>query len=103
MRNAFVTGGAGGLGPATAARFASDDMAVAIADLQEAPALEAAAALAGGGHLGIGLDVSGEASVQVAFEAEALGPVSVLACFAGILSTSSEPGRIPLIDLTLDE
>lgn len=69
MRTACVTGGAGGVGLATAARFASDGMAVAIADLQKAPALEAAVALLGRGHLGIGLDVSDEASVQAAFEA----------------------------------
>lgn len=105
MRIAFVTGGASGLGLATATRFAADGMTVVLADLRALAARDAADALPGSGHLGIGVDVTDEASVRAAFDAveQALGPVAVLACFAGLLSTSAKPGRIALIDLTLDE
>ena len=105
MRIALITGGASGLGLATARRFAADGMTVVIADLRETAAAEAAGSLAGAGHRGIGLDVADESSVAKAFEGveQQLGPVAVLACFAGLLSTSVKPGRISLVDLTLDE
>lgn len=105
MRIALVTGGASGLGLATARRFASDGMTVVLADLREAAAMEAAGTLPGSGHIGVGVDVTDETSVGAAFDRveHALGPVAVLACFAGMLSTSATPGRIALVDLTLDE
>jgi len=104
-RVALVTGGASGLGRATAERFAADGLTVVVADLRASAALEAAAALPGPGHMGLAIDVADEASVQSAFTVaeEALGPVAVLVCFAGLLSTSVTPGRIPLPELTLDE
>ena len=104
-RVALVTGGAGGLGLATAERFAAAGMTLAIADLDPAEARNAAESLPGAGHRGIGLDVSSEAAVQAAFEEleSTLGPVAVLGCFAGLVSTRAEPGRTLLADLTLDE
>ena len=105
MRIALITGGASGLGLATAHRFAADGMTVVLADLRETAAAEAATQLPGAGHRGIGLDVADERSVANAFDGveRTLGPVAVLACFAGLLSTSAKPGRIALVDLTLDE
>ncbi|GAA4344067.1 SDR family NAD(P)-dependent oxidoreductase [Variovorax defluvii] len=104
-RIALLTGGTGGLARATAERFAGEGMAVVVADLDAHRARQAAEALPGGGHRGIGMDVSGEASVRDAFEhvESELGPVAVLGCFAGLLSTRATPGRALLTELTLDE
>ncbi|MFD2857746.1 SDR family NAD(P)-dependent oxidoreductase [Seohaeicola zhoushanensis] len=52
MRIALVTGGASGLGLATAKRFAKDGMIVAVADLKAEAAERAAASLPGEGHRG---------------------------------------------------
>ncbi len=104
-RIALLTGGTGGLALATAGRFAAEGMAVVLADLDEGRAREAAAALPGSGHRGVGLDVSSESSVQSVFEqVEAeLGPIAVLACFAGRLSTRPVSGRTLLTEMSLDE
>jgi len=61
--------------------------------------------LDGKGHIGLGCNVAEEASVRAAFESaeQRLGPVSVLVCFAGILSTQPAPGRLPTVDITLEE
>ena len=107
-RIALVTGGAGGLGLATADRFAAEGIRVVVADLDAAQATRAAAALPGGtgqGHRGIGLDVTREDAVAAAFEEieSTLGPVAILGCFAGILGTSPQPGRTPLAELSVHE
>ncbi|VTU27221.1 3-oxoacyl-[acyl-carrier-protein] reductase FabG [Variovorax sp. PBL-H6] len=104
-RVALLTGGTGGLAQATAERFAADGMTVVIADLDAVGARTAAESLPGTGHRGIGMNVSDETSVRSAFdqvEGE-IGPVAVLGCFAGLLSTASVPGRVLLTDLSLDE
>lgn len=103
-RVALVTGGASGLGWATALRFAQGGMKVAIADLQDEAARSAAARLPGAGHLGIAMDVASEDAVHAGFEVaeQALGPVAVLACFAGLLGTG-KAGRVPLAEFTLAE
>lgn len=105
MRIALITGGASGLGLASARRLAQDGLTVVVADLQEAAAKAAADALPGTGHLGLAVDVTREDSVQAAFAevASRLGPVTVLACFAGILSTSPTPGRLPTTDISTQE
>ncbi|MEO8296391.1 MAG: SDR family NAD(P)-dependent oxidoreductase [Burkholderiales bacterium] len=105
MRIAMITGGASGIGLATAQRFVQDGMTVVIADLNDAAAHQAAASLPGTGHRGIGINIADEASVVSAFDAveTSLGAVAVLACFAGMLSTSPKPGRIPLIEQTVQE
>ena len=105
MRIALITGGASGLGLASARRLADDGLRVAVADLKADAAIAAAAQLPGSGHIGLGLDVTSEASVSAAFDAvgSRLGPVSVLACFAGILSASPTPGRLPTTDISLAE
>lgn len=100
----MVTGGASGLGFATAERFAQAGMTVVVADLQLESAQAAAARLPGTGHLGVAMDVSSEDAVGDGFDLaeQALGPVAVLACFAGLLGTGNA-GRVSLADMTLSE
>jgi 3-oxoacyl-[acyl-carrier protein] reductase len=87
-RTAIVTGGARGIGAATARRLARDGFAVAVIDLDEAACADIVAEItgAGGSAVGIGADVSDEARVQgaVARAAEALGGPTVLVNNAGI-------------------
>jgi 3-oxoacyl-[acyl-carrier protein] reductase len=105
MRVALITGGASGLGLASARRLAEDGLAVAIADLNADSAASAAHGLPGKGHIGLRIDVTDEASVRAAFDAvqEHVGAVTVLACFAGILSSQPTPGRLATVDINLDE
>lgn len=85
-RVALVTGGAGGIGRATAERLAADGVTVVIADLDEAAARVTATEI-GSGAQGIGIDVADEASVDAVFEgiAETLGRVDVVVNNAGVL------------------
>ncbi|MBW0118351.1 3-oxoacyl-ACP reductase FabG [Pseudonocardia abyssalis] len=88
QRVAIVTGGARGLGAATALRLARDGMAVAVLDLEESSAKTVADAIAaeGGRALAVGADVSDAAAVEAAVtrvEAE-LGAPTVLVNNAGI-------------------
>jgi 3-oxoacyl-[acyl-carrier protein] reductase len=105
MRIALITGAAGGLGLASARKLAEDGLTVAVADLNAEAAQRAAATLVGEGHIGVGCNVADEASVRAAFDSveQRLGPVTVLACFAGILSTHPMPGRLPTVDISLEE
>jgi len=88
-RVAIVTGGARGIGAATARRFAQDGAAVVIADVDEEPAHDVAAAVeqAGGQALALGCDVSQRSSVEALFEAalDRFGQVDFLVTCAGIL------------------
>lgn len=102
-RVALVTGGASGLGLATARRFASDGISVAIADLNRGAAVAAAAELENGPHLGLTMDVSDERAVVDGFDRveAALGPVAILANFAGVLRLGNGEGS--LANLTAEE
>ena len=87
-KRALVTGGASGIGAATAERFAAEGAAVAIADLNSAGADEHASAIRdrGGRALGIAADVGDEESVAAMMDRawEALGGVDILVNNAAI-------------------
>ncbi|MBJ7454201.1 MAG: 3-oxoacyl-ACP reductase FabG [Blastococcus sp.] len=88
-RVAIVTGGARGIGAATAQRLAQDGFAVAVLDLDEASAKNTVDAIeaAGGKALAVGADVSDAEQVQAAVDriAAELGPPVVLVNNAGVL------------------
>ncbi|GCD90952.1 SDR family NAD(P)-dependent oxidoreductase [Nocardioides sp. LS1] len=85
-RVAVVTGAARGIGFGTAKRFAEEGAAVAIIDLDETTAAEAAAKLGATKAIGIGCDVADAASVDAAIArvVEELGGIHILVNNAGI-------------------
>ncbi|MFN8194477.1 MAG: 3-oxoacyl-ACP reductase FabG [Nocardioidaceae bacterium] len=84
-RVAIVTGAARGIGFGTATRFSEEGAAVAVLDLDEASAAEAAARLPGSA-VGVGCDVADSASVDaaVARVVAELGGVHILVNNAGV-------------------
>ena len=84
---AIVTGGATGIGFAIARLFHEAGLRVAIADLNEAGAIDAAKKL-GSQHIGVAIDVRDRASVTAAFGKviAAFGGYDVLAANAGVSS-----------------
>ena len=87
---ALITGGASGLGLATATELASAGASVVLLDLPTSPGEEAARAL-GGDALFLPTDVTDEASVQDAVtRAAERGPLRVAVSCAGI----GTPGRV---------
>ena len=88
-RVAVITGAARGIGFGTARRFAEEGASVAILDLDEAAASEAAGKLElvdGAGSVGIGCDVADAASVDAAVErvVSELGGIHILVNNAGV-------------------
>ncbi|GAB3068999.1 SDR family NAD(P)-dependent oxidoreductase [Nocardioides zeae] len=88
-RVAVITGAARGIGFGTAQRFASEGASVAILDLDEGSAADAAGRLEladGAKAIGIGADVSDKASVDAAVErvVSELGGIHVLVNNAGV-------------------
>jgi 3-oxoacyl-[acyl-carrier protein] reductase len=79
----LVTGGAKGIGAATAKRFASEGATVVVADFDEAAAQETAQEI--GGHA-VRCDVTNRADVEAAVEAAAAhGSLDILVTCAGII------------------
>ncbi|MGF7159270.1 3-oxoacyl-[acyl-carrier protein] reductase [Rhodoligotrophos appendicifer] len=103
-RLALVIGGGSGLGKASAEALAAQDYHVAVADLSLEAARATTAGLSGGDHRAFAVDVADEASVEGLFdtvEAE-LGPVSVMANFAGLL-IAQDGARIGLMHTSLED
>jgi len=89
QKTAIVTGAARGIGAATAIKLASDGMAVAVLDLNEADCAATAKEIenAGGRALAVGADVSKTDQVRAAVDrvATELGEPTVLVNNAGII------------------
>lgn len=102
QRTVLISGGASGLGAATARRFAATGARVGILDINED--LGSAVADDIGGYFAL-CDVGNAASVQSAVEAavQALGPPRVLVTCAGIGSGKRVVGRRKPHDLDLFE
>lgn len=100
-RIAIVTGGAGGLGTATAKMLAAQGYRVVVADLSGDAANAVARELPAGDHFGLPVDVTNETSVIDLFDAveSKAGPVSALVNYAGVLGPSGTDTR-PQINQT---
>ena len=87
-RVAVITGGANGIGRATALRFASEGAAIVIADLQEGPTAEAVALIeaTGGRAVGCHLDAANSADneAMAALAMSTYGRLDILMTAAGI-------------------
>src|SRR5262245_5789343 len=92
MRVAIVTGGARGIGAATAQRLAADGMAVAVVDLDEASCGGVVEEItkAGGRAIGVGADVSDADAVAAAVSGvgEEVGAAEGLVDDAGVFRDS---------------
>ncbi len=107
-RNALITGGAGGMGRATALRFAEEGANVLIADRYLAPAEEVAHLVSRTGRKAIAfeVDVADEASVEKMADAAVreLGGIDIVFAAAGISHErygEAEDRRLKLIDKPL--
>ncbi|MEO6270466.1 MAG: SDR family NAD(P)-dependent oxidoreductase [Lautropia sp.] len=85
-RAAVISGGAAGIGFATAQRMADSGARVALWDRDRDAAQAAAKSLAGDGHLAVALDVSSESDVAAAAQStiKAFGTIDIMVCSAGI-------------------
>ncbi len=88
-RVALVTGGASGIGAATAARLSADGARIALLDLDDGQVREAAERI-GGGTLALAADVTSSEGVGQAVRRveDELGRLDVLVCCAGISGRS---------------
>ena len=100
-RTAIVTGAASGLGRAIAERFGADGRHVALFDLNEEAATDAAEGIAakGGRAIGYRVDVTDRAAIEkaVADVATVLGPPTILVNDAGLT------GFQPFLEITIEE
>ncbi|GAA4771778.1 SDR family NAD(P)-dependent oxidoreductase [Microbacterium gilvum] len=103
-----ISGGASGIGLATARLLAAQGDRVAVLDLDGDKSAAAAAALPGRGHIGIGTDVTSTPSVEAAFAAigERAGRLDGVVAAAGIVdpapsATASDESLQRLIDIHL--
>ena len=98
---ALVTGGASGLGRATAEQLYSSGATVVLVDLPSSSGTEVAAALGSRAHF-VGADVTSESEVQAAVDlAASLGSLRVVVNCAGVATPGkvlSRKGILPLVD-----
>ncbi len=103
---AVITGAAGGIGRATALRFAEEGAAIVAADATEAENVETAALVvaAGGRGAAIRVDVASadDVAAMVAFAEEQFGRLDVLFNNAGIMM-SSDADAIGTDEATMDK
>lgn len=87
---AVVTGGAGGIGAATAARLKQDGWTVVVADVAEAPTQRVAREL---GCVPLTLDIADAAAVEAAaaWVEREVGPCGALAAVAGVIENPHRP------------
>ncbi|MBJ3786093.1 SDR family NAD(P)-dependent oxidoreductase [Devosia sediminis] len=97
-KTAFITGGASGLGAATARTLAESGARVGIFD-RDAARGEAIAAELGGKFFAVDVSDAISAEAAVATAIDALGPPSVLVCCAGIGTAGRIVGRDGPMDL----
>jgi len=85
-RFSVITGGAAGIGLATAKRMAESGARVALWDRDQPTGQQAVESLPGSGHLAVALDVSSEADVAAATRKtlDTFGAIDILVCSAGI-------------------
>ncbi|MFT4287208.1 SDR family NAD(P)-dependent oxidoreductase [Nocardioides sp.] len=85
-RVAIITGAARGIGFGVAERFAEEGASVAVVDLDESAAAEAASRLPGAKHIGVGANVAKAEDVEAAVKrtVEELGGLHILMNNAGI-------------------
>ena len=98
-RSVIVTGGADGIGWATAQRFAAAGDCIVIAD-SNGEAAEARAGALGARHIGVHTDVASEADVRAALGRclERFGRIDVLVNNAGI----TDPQATPVLEQPMD-
>lgn len=103
-RVAFVTGGAGDIGFASAQQLAQAGFTVVLTDLDGTAAQAAVMQLPGHGHMSYALDVTSEVSVRDIFaQAEAAcGPIVVLAHLAGIIDGAGPLNGVLVADMEVD-
>ena len=101
--SALITGGASGLGNATATRLAAAGVSVVIVDLPSSAGADAAARLGGNARF-VPADVADEEQVQAAVDAAvALAPLRVVVNCAGVATPGKVLGRdgtLPLADFS---
>ncbi|MFU8947203.1 SDR family NAD(P)-dependent oxidoreductase [Mycetocola zhadangensis] len=101
--SALITGGASGLGNATATRLAAQGVSVVIVDLPSSQGADAAGRLGGNARF-IAADVTNEDQVQAAVDAAvALAPLKLVVNCAGVATPGKVLGRdgtLPLATFT---
>lgn len=100
---AVITGGAGGLGAATAERFVSEGATVVVADIVEGPAKDVAARI-GGGSIGLHFDCSDPASIEAGIEetVRRFGKIDILFNNAAATSLEINQQDRTAVDIPID-
>ena len=100
-KTAFITGGSGGIGSATARRFASEGASVAIADIDEDAASRLAEEI-GSQALGVHIDIGNERSVESAIQkaVDAFGKLDILFNNAALTDVATMSGDTNIVEMS---